>query len=98
MSSSTKEKDQDTKVTSHQCHVVAKNTLWKDVYTVVILLFSLALTRSQQENWIQFYPLKDVNKLERLQRKATRTIRKLENITSMVRLKELGSINFKKRN
>lgn len=30
-------------------------------------------------------------------RKATRTLRKLENITSMARMKELGSINFKKR-
>lgn len=38
-----------------------------------------------------------MNKLERLQRKATRTIRKTENITSVVPLKELGSINVKNR-
>lgn len=61
------------------------------IFSSVIFLFSLALTRSQQENWIKFYPLKGVNKLERLQRKAIRIIRKLENKISLVRLKESAS-------
>ncbi|XP_075773654.1 SWI/SNF-related matrix-associated actin-dependent regulator of chromatin subfamily D member 3 isoform X2 [Pelodiscus sinensis] len=65
---------------------------------VVILLYS-ALIRPQLESCVQFWVphlKKDVEKLEKVQRKATRMIKSLENMTYEGRLKKLGLFKFGK--
>lgn len=94
---------------SQQCHSTAKkasvilgcinrSVLYK-IHEVILLLY-LALARSQLEHSVQFWALrfkKDVDQLERVQKKAARMSRGLANMTYEERLKELGLFSLKKR-
>ena len=94
---------------SKECHSIAKkaSTILRCInrsllYKIreVILLLCLALARSQLEHSVQFWALhfkKDVDQLERVQKKAARMSRGLANMTYEERLKELGLFSLKKR-
>ncbi|XP_053896737.1 dynein regulatory complex protein 9 isoform X3 [Malaclemys terrapin pileata] len=80
-------------------HVEIENFLRQQQMEVIVPLYS-ALVRSQQEDCDQFWALhfgKDVDRLKRVQRRATKMIKGLENLTYEERLKKLGTFSLEER-